>query len=323
MTKKKKVTTEADYNCQLPKRVFNLEDLETNVLGFRNCRVVSSDTSLKGLSADIRSGKLLDDPIVWVVENDGGDRVVILAGHRRVEAIKRERQRLIQEEGGTGGWFDTIRCSIFDGNLDDAIALNIRENLQREDLNPADEFEAISRMYERVKESDDSSSPQTRVANMLNVSQPTVSNAINTYFGLCAEAFEALRHGNINKTQARKLARMLREDKTPDTDAQTAWLEGYLTSDDSKEPEIKKKSTRTKTYRSKSEVEELRQVLAKSDDLGLDGDHRASLMQFIRWYFCELESDDMLYRVEDTDELAIEPTTEAPKKTKKRIRVGE
>ena len=318
---RKNKTKEERFDGQLGKSEFDIDSLEINVLGFRNCRTVVSESSLDGLSADIKNGKLLDDPIVWATSDKDGERTVVLAGHRRIEAIKRERERLTKENGTTGGWFDTIRCSIFEGSLDDAISLNIRENLQREDLNPADEFEAIAKMYERIKCSDNPEAAQSQVASMLNVSQPTVSNAIRTYTCLCAEAFEALRHGNINRSQARKLAGMLKDDRTPDSEAQVAWLEKYLTKDDKS---FEKKKKRTKTYRSKSEVELLRQSLAKEEDNDVDRDHRNSLNQFIRWYFCEIETDGMLYRLDETELVeTIEEEAPKPVKRRKRIKVGE
>ena len=47
--------------------------------------------------------------------------------------------------------------------------------------------------------------------------------------------------------------------------------------------------------------------------------------QFLRWYFCELNTEDMLFRVEEADGVVIEEEVAAApvKKRRKKIRVGE
>tara|TARA_B100000131_G_scaffold221323_1_gene212821 strand:- start:14101 stop:15012 length:912 start_codon:yes stop_codon:yes gene_type:complete len=302
---------------QLEQRTFPIEKIEKNVLGFRNSRSDIGDT--RDLQASIVSDGLMNPPIVHITTDaNGEERVVLVAGYRRMQAIADERQTRLDSGGDTGGFFDTISCGVHDGNLEDALALNISENLQRETLNFADKCEAVYRLNERV-------GTQEKVASMLNISQPQVSVLCSTYKGLSTVAFEALRHGRITMTQAKKLAKVVNQDGTPNEKGQDEILEQILGMGKDEVPETKQRK-RAKTYRSKKEMEEIRTYIANNRDTELDKEYRDAIDRVVRWYFCELETEELLNIIDSEEEPVVEEASTSKKKTvkrKRRIRVGE
>jgi ParB/RepB/Spo0J family partition protein len=302
---------------QLKLKKFNFDDIERNADGFQNCRKANA-FEVEELKDSIKRDGLLNPPIVRAYKDEeGNERVVLLAGYRRYQAISEERAALKEAKEDTSKFYDQIQCTVFAGSLDEALALNLSENMQRQNLNHADQCEAIAKLCDRVGN-------QETVASMLSISQPQVSVMTATYRGLCKEAFEALRHGNIRLNQAKKLAKVIKDDGTPDVKRQTDILEQILTTDDRSVPDGSQRK-RAKTYRSKHEVEALRTKLAQADDDNIDADHRRSIAQLIRWYFCELDTDDMLYRVDEAEGVEVVEEAPAPtrKKKRKKIRVGE
>jgi len=301
---------------QLSQGEFDISQIELNANGFKNSRTIMGD--LSEMKASIIKNGLINPPIVYrTSDDDGNTRYVLLAGYRRFQAINEHRNALTDEFGDTNGWFDTIQCSIFEGDFDEALALNISENLQREDLNFADKAEAIDRLVNRVGN-------QSDVAKMLGISQPNVSQMCSVYNGLCKDALEALRHGNITLSVAKKLSKILSADGTPNVLRQSEILDEIFNKDADVPEEEQRK--RAKTFRSKKEFEELRTILATNEELSVDSGHRSSLNQFLDWAMCLLETEDMLFRVDtyinesdsEFDEVADEEV--APKR---RIRVGE
>tara|TARA_Y100000310_G_scaffold343665_1_gene452347 strand:+ start:1542 stop:2504 length:963 start_codon:yes stop_codon:yes gene_type:complete len=298
---------------QMKLKKFDFDDIERNVDGFQNCRK-ADNFDVKDLRESIKKDGLYNDPIVRVYKDKKGkERVVLLAGHRRYQAISDEREELKKNKEDTSKFYDKISCSVFTGGLDEAFALNLAENFHRDSLNSADSMEAVSELCDRVGN-------QEQVAAMLSISQSQVSIYTTTYQGLCQEAFMALRHESIRLNQAKKLSRILKKDGSPDTKRQTEILEKILTKPNDSvidDPDRK----RTKTYRNKKEVEELRLTLSQMDDDEIDSDHRKSVIQTLRWYFCELATDEMLFRVEESDGIEVVEDDEPiyiPKTTKKR-----
>ena len=301
---------------QLKLKKFKFEDIELNVDGFQNCRKADI-YDVKELKESIKREGLLNPPIVRVYKDDDGEqRIVLLAGYRRYQAISEERNTRKEAGESTAKFYDMIQCTVFSGSLDEALALNLSENMQRQKLNHADQCEAIAKLVERVGN-------QEQVSGMLSISQPQVSVMTSTYLGLCKMGLEALRHGNIRLNLAKRLARYLKEDGSPDVKKQEEILEEILTAKDGSLPEDAQRK-RAKTYRSKREVEELRALLANAEGDEVDADYRKVSMQWCKWYFCELNTDTMLYRVEeDTVELIEEEAPKPKKKKRKKIRVGE
>jgi len=298
---------------QLEQQVFPIDSIERNVLGFRNSRSDVGDT--RELRASIISDGLLNPPIVHVTtDEDGNERVLLIAGYRRLQAILDERQARSEGEDEEA-FFEDIACGVHVGSLESALALNIAENLQRETLNFADKCEAVFRLNERIGN-------QQEVADMLNISQPQVSVLCSTYKGLSTVAFDCLRHGRITMGQAKKLAKVVKADGTPDAGQQDEILEQLLGQGKDEVPDTKQRQ-RAKTYRSKKEVEELRTALA-NDETGLDQEHKDAATRFVQWYFCEIDTDELIHRIDAVEEVTVEdkPTKKTIKR-KRRIRVGD
>lgn len=279
---------------QLEMGTFKFDDIERNADGFQNCRKADA-FDVEDLRESIKKEGLLNPPIVRVYKDaDGKERVVLLAGYRRYQAIYEERAEMTEREEDTSSFYDDIRCSIFTGTLNDAHARNLSENMQRRTLNKADAMEAITKLCESV-------GTQEEVALKLSVSQAQVSIMTSTYYGLCKEAFEALRHNNIRLTQAKKLARLTNPDGTPNIPGQTEILEKILTTKDRLVPDGSERK-RAKTYRSKGEVEELRMKLAQiPDDDEIDNEYRQAVMRTLRWYACEIDTEEVLFSAEDSE----------------------
>jgi ParB-like chromosome segregation protein Spo0J len=302
---------------QLTQQTFNIEQIERNILGFKNSRTSLGD--LSELRRSIVENGLLNPPIVWgQTDGNGVERLVLLAGHRRFQAILDERADR-EQNGGSERFFDTVDCGVYDGTIEGALALNISENIQREDLNYADMCESVAKLNERIGN-------QTETARLLNISQPQVSILCSTYRGLCSDGFEAMRQGRIRLNQAKRLAKITNQDGTPNVARQMELLEAILADVSEGIPEEEQRR-RAKTFRSKSEVEELRTVLSREEaegDLQVDEDHRRSVMQVIRWFFLELDTENMLVRVDEMDDTSAEEVDgDDSIRRRRRIRIGE
>jgi len=300
---------------QLDQRVLSISQIEVNTCGYKNARTILGDVS--ELRKAIKEKGLLSPPVVWETTVKGKTHYVLLAGHRRLEAISQLRQEA--HEAGEEIPFEELTCSIYEGPLDGALTAGLVDNVQRESLNPADQAEAVHKLANQVGN-------QEKVGQMLGKSQPWVSNYVNLYRCLIPQALDALRHEQIKVNQAKKLAMLVNQDKTPDVAAQQAELDRLLNKEEEKPEESKDKDPprqRAKTYRSKGEVEELRTKLAEAiqEDPGLDQEYRQHLQHFIRWFFCEVPSDDVILSTSLNHEPATseEPQVEveAPKKKRR------
>lgn len=300
---------------QLDQRVLSIAQIEVNTCGYKNARTILGDVS--ELRKAIKEKGLLSPPVVWETTVKGKTHYVLLAGHRRLEAISQLRQEA--HDAGEELPFEELTCSIYEGPLDGALTAGLVDNVQRESLNPADQAEAVHKLANQVGN-------QEKVGQMLGKSQPWVSNYVNLYRCLIPQALDALRHEQIKVNQAKKLAMLVNQDKTPDVAAQTAELDRLLNKEEEKQEESKDKDPprqRAKTYRSKGEVEELRTKLAEAiqEDPGLDIQYRQHFQHFIRWFFCEVPSEEVLFSTSLNHEPATseEPQVEveAPKKKRR------
>lgn len=290
-------------SVQLDQRILEIGQIETNTCGYKNARTILGDvTELKNA---IKEKGLLSPPVVWETTVKGKTHYVLLAGHRRLEAISQIRQEA--HESGLETPFEELTCSVYVGPLDGAMTTGLVDNVQRESLNPADQAEAVYKLASQVGN-------QEKVGGMLGKSQPWVSNYVNLYRGLIPRALDALRHEQIKVNQAKKLAMMVNPDKTPDVASQEAALDLLLNNEEKPEENKEKEPTRqrAKTYRSKSEVEELRTKLAESiqEDPELDTEYRQHLQHFVRWFFCEVTSDDVIFSSSLNAAVAAEPEVE-------------
>ena len=102
-----------------------------------NIRTEFDSDSIKQLAASIKANGLLSPLIVRT--GDNGERLLV-AGHRRYRAL----QRLVAS--GDLKPDEPITCYVNDGNLADATVTMLVENLQREDISPADEARGYLRL---------------------------------------------------------------------------------------------------------------------------------------------------------------------------------
>lgn len=134
------------------------------------------------LVEDIRQRGLLENLVVWHkrikreahVLPDGRevwDRYILIAGHRRHEAI-----RILREEDPTA--FDAVPVTLFMGNEDDAKFAMLAENLGRDDLTPAEIAEAVYQMKLRGH-------AQAEIAKRLSKSQAWVSRLLKFRENAC------------------------------------------------------------------------------------------------------------------------------------------
>lgn len=309
-------------STQLDQRILEFEQIETNVCGYRNARTILGDVS--ELKEAIKEKGLLTPPVVWETTQKGKTRYVLLAGHRRLEALSQLRQEA--QDSGQKLPFEDLTCSIYEGSLDGAMTIGLVDNVQRESLNPADQAEAVFKLASQIGN-------QEKVGHMLGKSQPWVSNYVNLFRCLIPQALDALRHEQIRVNQAKKLAMMVNADKTPDEPAQMAELSRLIDKEEEATPENTNNQEparqRAKTFRNKREVEELRTSLAEAikEDPTLDAQYRQHFQHFIRWFFCEVSSEDALFSSSLTtspaQEEEAEPEVKQEEAPKKRRRLAD
>ena len=264
---------------QLPIREVNFNDIQLNAHGLSNGRTSLGD--LSDLQLSIEDNGLLTPPVVWDIEDD----LVLVAGYRRHASIAK-----IREEVETA--FDQINVSIFTGTPEEAQAKNLEENIQRKDLNPADEAEAVTKLYERIGD-------QTDVGKLVGKSQGWVSQQVNLFRGLIQRGLEYLRDGRINRTIARRISQLLTDEGTPDIDEQNRVLDEI----DAGNENVRINRKRNKTYRTKKEFEELALELVKAaDEETVDPQHAAVLGRCIAWHRCEIEVSALIHDQPELDD---------------------
>lgn len=273
--------------AQLEQRSIPFEKIETNTCGFVNPRTYLGDVS--ELKTTIKEQGLLSNPTVWETTVKGKSHYVVLMGHRRIDALTKIREEA--EAEGTPGIYDELTCSVYQGDLEGAMAIALLDHLQHKSLNPADIAQAVAKLVEKTGN-------QTKAGEILAIKQPTVSGYLNLYRGAIPAVLEALRVQQIKLNQAKKIAALLNADKTPNAEAQEAELERLLhppTEADAQDGTPARQ--RTKTYRSKREVEELRTQVAQMDkECGeVDAEYRQNLGKFIKWFFCQVESEAVIF----------------------------
>lgn len=256
----------------------SIDQILLNANGLRNSR--SSVGDISTLKSSIEENGLIDPLVIWRPV-DGTN--VLLAGYRRYAAIQEIRE-------SNPDVFQNLNVSVFSGSLEEALAKNLEENIQRQNLNPADEAEAVCRLYEKLGDQKD-------VAAIIGMSQPWVSQRVNLYRGLIPPALECLRGGVINLTVARKISRMVFDDGTPDEGMQLTALE-KIQGEAEEEIEDGTGKSRAKTYRTKREVDELELLVSQiDDDIAVDEDHLNSVKAVIGWFRCQMDSEGLLFNL--------------------------
>ena len=123
-----------------------LKDLRLHPL---NARVGSRDAyqsdDIIVLAASIATLGVLNPLIVQKVEIDGASAWGVLAGGRRLAALR----RLCEDKGAKGWTMSTkIACRAIGDDVAAATAITVAENVTQAPMDPLDEFEAFARMME-------------------------------------------------------------------------------------------------------------------------------------------------------------------------------
>jgi ParB/RepB/Spo0J family partition protein len=260
-----------------------------NYPNFVNCRQTIGDT--RDLRDSIESSGLMTPPMVWQIEGEDGEPVyVLIAGFRRMQAIDELIER---DEEFFGEKFAEINCSIYEGDLDGAQTLNMVENVQRDDLNPADAADAVGRLLERL-------GTQEKVAAALSMSQPWVSGHFALYRNLCSKAKTALRNGQITLAQSKTLSKLSKKG-VPDEEAQCEALLKILSPETAAADAPKKEAT-SRTFK---DLMALRLAVLQDETLIEDPEHRNSVLTVAAWFMLEVSDEEVLERKEfDADYVA-------------------
>ncbi|NLZ88896.1 MAG: ParB/RepB/Spo0J family partition protein [Clostridiales bacterium] len=158
-----------------------LTDIDTNIA---QPRQDFDEAALKELADSIREVGVLQP--VLVVENKGRYRIV--AGERRFRAAR------------IAG-LTAVPCIVRSFSADEQLEAALIENLQREDLNPMEEAQAIRALM------DAAGYTQERVASRLGKSRPAVANVLRL-LTLPDEVQDMVRQGLLSAGHARVLAGM-------------------------------------------------------------------------------------------------------------------
>ena len=144
-----------------------------------------SPQALEELSASIQAQGVMQPIVVRRLENQTAERYEIIAGERRWRATQLAA-------------LATIPAVIRTVSDEDAIAMALIENIQREDLNPMEEAIALARLKQEFELT------QQQVADAVGKSRVTVTNLLRL-ISLCEEVKRMLEHGDLEMGHARAL----------------------------------------------------------------------------------------------------------------------
>lgn len=251
---------EVDYN-----------DIHLNADGFVNCRSVIGD--ITDLVCSIKAGGLNNPPVVWDTQ-DG--KYILVDGYRRFAAID-----AIRAEDANS--FRTISVTPFTGTLEDALAKNLETNIHRQDLNPADQIDAVARLYEGLQD-------QNAVAQLLGKSQAWVSIFLKIKRCVIPDALTALRHEKVNLTFVKSLSKVTDDQGNPHVEVQKRLLERELGE------EVKDPTPKPKTKRTAAEVADLKAQIYEvvNTTNNYDRVHLGGVIQTLDWLSCKLPTEALL-----------------------------
>jgi len=151
-----------------------------------------SPEALEELSASIKVQGVMQPIVIRSIESDS-ERYEIIAGERRWRAS--------QLAG-----LDTIPAVIRIVTDEDAIAMALIENIQRENLNPMEEAIALSRLKQEFELT------QQQVADAVGKSRVTVTNLLRL-ISLTEDVKRMLEHGDLEMGHARALLSLSDKDQ--------------------------------------------------------------------------------------------------------------
>lgn len=157
---------------------------------------------LKELSQSIKENGIIQPLIV----KERGGRYQIIAGERRYRAARLAK-------------LATVPVIVKEADEKEILQLSIIENIQREDLNPMEEAEAVAALMDNYKLN------QEQVATMLGRSRSAVTNTLRLT-GLCPFVKKEVVKGTISAGHARALLAL--KDATAQQDAANYILDRAL-----------------------------------------------------------------------------------------------
>ncbi len=143
------------------------------------------ESALEELAASIRSQGIVQPLLVRPIQDTSPQAYEIVAGERRWRAAR--KAGLVE-----------VPVLVRNFSDEDALTAALIENLQREDLNPLEEAEAVQALRERLDVS------QEELAARLGKSRPAVANVLRL-LQLSETMREALRDGTISAGHGRAL----------------------------------------------------------------------------------------------------------------------
>ena len=161
-----------------------------------NPRKAVKQKTLEGLADSIRTDGVLQNLVVQPIKGKGkakATRYRIISGERRYRALK-----ILVERGEIANDFDVPVEIRSDLTKDDSLRIATIENLQRENLSPIDEAEALAKLIHKGTTLDD-------LVAKTGLSASTVKRrcALN---GLCDAAKKELREDILSLAQAEALS---------------------------------------------------------------------------------------------------------------------
>ena len=157
-----------------------------------NPRKVFDDTSIAGLALSIKTDGLLQNLVA--AKPEGRKRIYhIISGERRYRALK-----LLVDQGDLPNDLSVPVDVRVDVTSDDALRIATVENVQREDLTPLEEAEAIAVLAQTGDTLDD-------IASQTGLSESTIKRRI-ALLELSDTVKEALRDNEVSLAQAESLS---------------------------------------------------------------------------------------------------------------------
>jgi ParB family chromosome partitioning protein len=167
-------------------------------------------TNIDELAASMDENGMISDLVVREsgADKEGKRKYPLIAGHRRFKAIEllRDPDWSPKDKSGkklprktTPASWAQVGVKKVKGNTQQQAALNLVENLQRENLDPLEEAQAMLNYIETYKVT------QAELAHKLGKSEPYISQRLSLLKNTAPEVKEALETGEVSPTQVREM----------------------------------------------------------------------------------------------------------------------
>jgi ParB-like chromosome segregation protein Spo0J len=167
-------------------------------------------TNIEELAASMDENGMISDLVVRETgaDKEGKRKYPLVAGHRRYKAIEllRDPEWSPKDKNGkklprktTPASWAQVGVKKVKGNTQQQAVLNLVENLQRENLDPLEEAQAMADFIETYK------ATQAELAHKLGKSEPYISQRLSLLKNTAAEVKDALEKGEVSPTQVREI----------------------------------------------------------------------------------------------------------------------